>query len=167
MNRLNRLFERVKNSASYNKKAARAALSADLRILIANSGKTHADVAATLKISPPTLSRKLSGSSNLTIDSIGEIARALGMDFDVVFREAEEPRALQPWTRRAADESNEADIKCTVAQLVEDIEYLKTALRQTHRAKCFAPPNLLNFDAIRTQAACNQHNYDPLVLSVA
>lgn len=101
MNRLNKLFERVKNSPDYKRKAARAALTADLRILIANSGKNYKEIAEEIGISPAALSSKLAGNKNLTIDSIVDIASAAGSEFDIVFRPAGRERSRQTWEKAA------------------------------------------------------------------
>lgn len=95
--RLARFFQKAKQDPNYKKKAHQAEISADLRILIAHSGKSFKEVAALAHISPPALSQKLGGDSNLTLDSILAIAQAVGADFDVVFRAENAPRAAQPW----------------------------------------------------------------------
>lgn len=101
MSYLNRLYEQTKNTLAYKRKAARAAVTADLRILIANANKSQKEVAERIGISPAALSAKLSGDKNLTLDSIVDIADAVGAAVDVVFRATESKRAYQPWEAEA------------------------------------------------------------------
>lgn len=104
MSRFNALMERAKQSPDYKRKAARALVTADLRILIANADKTHKDVAEAIGISQAALSAKLSGDKNLTLDSIVDIAAAVGAEVDLVFRPAGSKRALQTWEAAAKAE---------------------------------------------------------------
>lgn len=97
-------MDRAKQSPDYKRKTARALVTADLRILIANAEKTHKDVAETVGISQAALSAKLSGNKNLTLDSIVDIAAAVGAEVDLVFRPAGSKRALQMWEAAAKAE---------------------------------------------------------------
>lgn len=97
MNWLNKLYERTKDSPEYKRKIARAGVTADLRILIANAEMSQKEVAEKIGISPAALSAKLSGEKNLTLDSIVDIADAVGSAVDLVFRPAGTKRALQTW----------------------------------------------------------------------
>lgn len=162
MSRLDKLFAKVRSSDSYKAEAARAALAADLKIMIAQSGHTQADIAAKLKISAPTLCRKLSGSSNLTIDSIGEIARAAGMEFDVVFREAGARCAMQPWTRKVVRQREIEDLGRQVQEAMQAIESVKAAIRQAHRPNSFEPADFFAFAPKARKEASNQASYDQL-----
>lgn len=97
MSRLKDLLNRAKQSPDYNRKMARAAVTADLRILMANAEMSQKEVAEKIGISPAALSAKLSGDKNLTLDSIVDIADAVGSAVDLVFRPAATKRALQTW----------------------------------------------------------------------
>ena len=99
--RLKSFFRKARENPEYRKKARMAAVSADLRILIAEKGLRHQEVAQAIGMSPAGLSRQLSGSANLTLESIGKICDALGKEFDIVFRNADDQRALQAWERRS------------------------------------------------------------------
>lgn len=95
--RLASFFHKAKQDPKYKSKARQAEVSANLRILIAESGKSFKDVAAVIRISQAALSQKLGGETNLTLDSISAIADAVGADFDIVFRKKEAKRACQAW----------------------------------------------------------------------
>lgn len=97
--RLASIFQKAKQSPKYKRKAHQAEVSADLRVLIALSGKNFKEVAAAIGISQAALSKKLGGETNLTLDSISDIAEAVEADFDIVFRPKGAQRALQTWER--------------------------------------------------------------------
>lgn len=97
MSKLKNLLDRAKQSPDYKRKMARAEVTADLRILIANANKSQKEVAERIGITPAALSSKLSGSKNLTLDSIVDIADAVGAAVDLVFRPADSKRAPQMW----------------------------------------------------------------------
>lgn len=95
--RLARFFEQSENRPDYRQKVLQAEVSADLRILIAQSGKNFKEIASAIGISPAALSKKLGGKVNLTLDSIMAIAQAAGADVDIIFRPQGTLRALQHW----------------------------------------------------------------------
>ncbi|MFH1493769.1 MAG: helix-turn-helix transcriptional regulator [Pseudomonadota bacterium] len=99
--RLASFFQRAKQSPKYKSKMRQAEVSADLRLLIAESGKNFKDISTAIGISQAALSKKLGGEANLTLDSISAIAEAVGADFDIVFRHKEATRALQMWESAA------------------------------------------------------------------
>jgi len=102
--RLKNIFRKAKKSPEYRKNARLAAVAADLRILIAEQNEQYQAIAERIGISAAGLSKQLSGTANLTLESIGEICDAIGKDFDVVFRAADVRRALQPWEKQAHEE---------------------------------------------------------------
>lgn len=128
--RLARFFEQSRNRPDYMKKAHQAEIAADLRLLIANSGKSYKEVAQAAGISAPALSKKLGGDSNLTLDSILAIAMAVDADFDVVFRARNAPRAMQPWEA----EAKAGDILELAESMLDRIKVIhaeKEAMKQT------------------------------------
>ena len=130
MSRLNKLFERTRETPEYKRKAARAAVTADLRILIAQAEKSQKDVAEFIGISPAALSAKLSGDKNLTLDSIVDIAAATGAAVDLVFRPAGARRALQMWETRAKADSV-LDRAITILTVVEELHVKQQAMQAT------------------------------------
>lgn len=130
MSRLNKLFERTKESPEYRRKAARAAVTADLRILIAHAEKSQKDVAELIGISPAALSAKLSGEKNLTLDSIVDIAAATGAEVDLVFRPAGSKRAFQMWEAHAKAD-NVLDQAITILTMVEELKVEQQAMQAT------------------------------------
>jgi transcriptional regulator with XRE-family HTH domain len=128
MTRLSKLFEQVKSTPDYKRKAARAAVTADLRILMANAGKSQKEVAEAIGISPAALSAKLSGDKNLTLDSIVDIAGAAGAEIDVVFRAAGTPRTRQMWE----DNAQANDMLDQAAILLGEIEAMHARQQVMH-----------------------------------
>ncbi len=130
MSRLNKLFERTRESPEYRRKAARAAVTADLRILIAHAEKSQKEVAEFIGISPAALSAKLSGEKNLTLDSIVDIAAATGAEVDLVFRPVGTKRALQMWEARAKTDSA-LDRAINILDMVEALHLKQQAMQAT------------------------------------
>jgi len=64
---------------------------------LAESGRSRASLAEALGWKPSRVTKVLSGESNLTLRTVYEVARAIGLDFDVVFRSRNAARATQPW----------------------------------------------------------------------
>jgi len=128
--RLARFFEQSRNRPDYMKKAHQAEIAADLRLLIANSGKSYKEVAQAAGISAPALSKKLGGDSNLTLDSILAIAMAVDADFDVVFRARNAPRAMQPWEIEAKTEDM-LELSEILLNRIKVIHAEKEAMKQT------------------------------------
>jgi len=96
---------------AYRAKRRKAAVAAHLAIVVAKSDWTRAKVAQAANISAAQLSKQLSGSVNLTLDSISKFCDAVGWDFDVVFRPSGQPEAIQPWQQAPIN-------RATVLQLV-------------------------------------------------
>lgn len=67
---------------------------------LAESGKSKADLARDLQWKPSRVSRVFSGEGNLTLRTLFKVTTALSLDFDVVLRKKQQPRAAQPWERR-------------------------------------------------------------------
>ncbi len=123
--RLANFFQKAKESPKYKSKMRQAEVSADLRLLIAESGKKYKDVATVIGITPAALSKKLGGETNLTLDSISAIAEAVGADYDILFRPKDAKRALQMWDRAA-----EADgILEKAGSLLEEILAMHTKVQ--------------------------------------
>ena len=84
---------------------AKVAVAADLAVQVAESGISRSDLAKKLGWTRARVSQVLSGQGNLTIETIHAVAKAAGASFDVVFRKPESARALQPWQKRQALQS--------------------------------------------------------------
>lgn len=56
-----------------------------MREALKESGLTQKEVGSKLKVGEPTVSKYLSGNQNLTIETLGEIANALGFKVKVTF----------------------------------------------------------------------------------
>lgn len=94
----NRLAK-ARSEPAFRAKQRRELVAAHLGAAIAGLGYSRTKVAQKAKMKPAQLSRQLSGSANLTLDTIGRICDAVGLDFDVVYRLAGHERARQPWER--------------------------------------------------------------------
>lgn len=88
LDRIKELGSSIKRSDQIKTKVA-----ADLSVLIARAGLKRKDIAQRLQTSDANLSIRLSGTQNLTIESISSISEAAGFDFDIVFRTPDMPRA--------------------------------------------------------------------------
>lgn len=130
MSRLNKLFEQTKETPEYKRKAARAAVTADLRVLIANANKSQKEVAEHIGITPAALSAKLSGTKNLTLDSIVDIADAVGAAVDLVFRPAGSKRVPQMWEARA-ETDRVLDRATALLKEVEELHAKQQAMQET------------------------------------
>lgn len=80
----------------------KVSVAADLTILVAESGISRSDLAKKLGWSRARVSQVLSGESNLTIETIYAVAKAVGVAFDVVFRKPASARATQMWEQAIA-----------------------------------------------------------------
>lgn len=85
------------DSAAHRAAQRRTKVAADLGVLLAVTGLKRKDVAARLDISDAALSIRLNGTSNMTLESIGSICDAAGVEFDVVFRRKDDERARHFW----------------------------------------------------------------------
>lgn len=94
----NRLAK-ARTEPSFRVKQRRELVAAHLGAAIAGLGFSRIKVAQKAKMKPAQLSRQLSGSVNLTIDTVGRICDAVGLDFDVIYRLTTHDRARQPWER--------------------------------------------------------------------
>ncbi|WP_041257705.1 helix-turn-helix domain-containing protein [Fibrella aestuarina] len=56
-----------------------------LREALKDSGLTQKEVGSKLNVGEPTVSKYLSGNQNLTLETIDEIAKALGLKVKVTF----------------------------------------------------------------------------------
>ena len=74
-------------------------ISVALTSLLMNERVSKAELARRLGWKPSRVSKVLSGSANLTLRTIFDIAQAVGYDFDVVARKKGERQAIQPWQR--------------------------------------------------------------------
>lgn len=75
-------------------------LSVDLIQAVAEKGISQKQLAEKLGWSASRVSRVLHGGSNVTIRTLCEIASALGVEFDVIFRDKEMPKAPHFWQVR-------------------------------------------------------------------
>lgn len=76
-------------------KAQRVAV--DLARATAELGLSQAQLAEKLNWSPSRVSRVLHGSMNITLRTLQEFATALNLEFDIIYRQACNVRAAQPW----------------------------------------------------------------------
>lgn len=76
---------------------AKVSVAADLTILVAQSGISRSELARKLGWSRARVSQVLSGTGNLTIETIHAVAQAAGFAFDVAFRKPEATRARNVW----------------------------------------------------------------------
>ncbi len=93
-------FDRVKTLRSDLRSRTaerRQRVASDLAILISKAGLKRKDVAKRLDITEAALSIRLNGTTNLTLDSIGSICDAAGVEFDIHFRRPEDAPALSYW----------------------------------------------------------------------
>jgi transcriptional regulator with XRE-family HTH domain len=81
-------------------------------------------------ISPAALSKKLGGETNLTLDSISNIADVVGATFDVVFRPKNAPRAKQTWESAGSP-------KCGAGQASGIVEEVRTFGHTNQSVKSF------------------------------
>lgn len=61
-----------------------------LAAAVEKAGLTRAELSKKLKWKPSRVTKVLTGGSNLTLKTIFEICRAIGLEFDVVLRNADE-----------------------------------------------------------------------------
>jgi transcriptional regulator with XRE-family HTH domain len=94
------LFQAVsKQGSGDNAELVKAAVAADLNVLVHRAGLKRSDIAQRLGWTRARVSQVLSGEGNLTIETIQAVARAAGYAFDVVFRERRARRVRQSWER--------------------------------------------------------------------
>lgn len=72
-------------------------LAANLAALMHYGSLTRKSLATKLNWKPSRISHVLSGRANPTFLTIFEYCRAIGFDFDIVFRRPEQQRSPQPW----------------------------------------------------------------------
>ncbi|WP_158218895.1 helix-turn-helix domain-containing protein [Roseateles aquatilis] len=87
------------DSDEFQNELARVAVAADLNVLLSESDLSRSELAARMGWTRARVTQVLSGEANLTIDTVAAVARALGHSFDLVFRERNAPRMVQPWER--------------------------------------------------------------------
>jgi transcriptional regulator with XRE-family HTH domain len=69
----------------------------DLARATAELGFTQAQLAERLNWSPSRVSRILHGATNITLRTLHELASALDLDFDIIYRKTNCARFPQPW----------------------------------------------------------------------
>lgn len=72
-------------------------VAASLVMLLAHNDTSRSKVAEITGIKKSQVTRILSGLENLTLRTIHEVCKAVGYEFDVVFREKSQAKPLQPW----------------------------------------------------------------------
>ncbi len=77
----------------------RTAVAADLQGVMASCGLNQSQLAGRLGWSRARVSQVFSGDENLTLDTIGHVAKACGQSFDVVFRDEQARRIAQRWEK--------------------------------------------------------------------
>lgn len=69
----------------------------DLASLVSFADVSRTGLAETLGYEKSRITRILSGMENLTLRSIHDVCKAVGYEFDVIFRKKIESKHLQPW----------------------------------------------------------------------
>jgi transcriptional regulator with XRE-family HTH domain len=104
------LFAAIQSeSQDFQNELARVAVAADLNVLLGKAAVSRSELATRLGWTRPRITQVLSGEGNLTIDTVSAVARALGYSFDLVFRETNERRAVQPWEHGVRLELSDSD----------------------------------------------------------
>ncbi len=90
-NDLQTALERLRESETYDKEAVRDEISEQIHLVMTREGVKPAELARRLGKSRAYITKILQGNANFTIDSLVQIARALGYRYAPVFlpREAE------------------------------------------------------------------------------
>lgn len=90
-NDLQTALERLRESEAYDKEAVRDEISEQIHLVMTREGVKPAELARRLGKSRAYITKILQGNANFTIDSLVQIARALGYRYAPVFlpREAE------------------------------------------------------------------------------
>lgn len=70
----------------------------NLAALMAFEGKTRSEMAQLLNVSKANITRLLN-KTNIETKSIFSFAKALGYDFEIVFKKQDKPACGQPWNR--------------------------------------------------------------------
>lgn len=117
----------------------------DLARAAGELGFSQADIARKLGWSPARVSRVFHGSANLTLKTLHEVANALNLEFDVIYRGVGQVRSPQPWEQvvmleNAADVCKKIEDLHAVAQdnLSESEAILGTARMLSRRIWSFA-----------------------------
>lgn len=74
-------------------------LAVDLVNALIHSGKTQAELAEELGWKPSRVSKLFHGSSNMTIKTLFVLLDSLDLEFDVVFKQPNNEKPLQPWQK--------------------------------------------------------------------
>lgn len=90
--RFTNYLRKKRENPEFRKREKIAEVAADLRIQIGDSGITQHQLAEKLDISDQALSKKLSGSANLTLGTLFDLLDAMGKDFDLAIRDKGEHR---------------------------------------------------------------------------
>ncbi|GAB3445395.1 helix-turn-helix transcriptional regulator [Massilia solisilvae] len=69
----------------------------DLAQAAAEMGISQKELAERMKWSTARVSKVLHGSTNLTLRTLVQLAAALNLDFDIIYRNQKDCRAPQPW----------------------------------------------------------------------
>lgn len=120
--------------------AKKIEVGSDLASLVVHAGTKRADVARALSKPESRLSKVLSGDENLTLKTIFDLCRAIGYDFQVVFRPIEGKQHIpQPWTEdqlrqdiyhwheQASDNLNKANQMFEVAKTANQVAFRRAA----------------------------------------
>ncbi|WP_156466771.1 helix-turn-helix transcriptional regulator [Methylibium sp. Root1272] len=133
---------------AYRARRRKAAVAANLALMIAQSDKTRTAVSSAAGMKLAQLSRQLSGEVNLTLDTVGRICDAVGWDFDVLFRPVDQTEASQPWQRSPIN-------RATVLELVRSRRN-SVGEAERHKLVCEQDESLAadrNSDDLRLAAA--------------
>jgi transcriptional regulator with XRE-family HTH domain len=105
----------------------KSTVAAELAALAVYTEMSRSDISAKLGWAKSRVSKFLSGDANLTLAKISEYTVGLGYDFDIIFRDRNSARALQPWNQQNVvnehvrnDNVIEIQVQ-TAAEVVRDI----------------------------------------------
>jgi len=73
----------------------------DIVRAISELGLTQSQLAEKLGWKPSRVSRVLHSAPNVTLRTLHDVATAIGLEFDVIYRRTHQLRAHQPWERQA------------------------------------------------------------------
>jgi transcriptional regulator with XRE-family HTH domain len=85
--RFTNYLRKKRENPEFRKREKIAEVAAELRIQISSCGLNQHQLAEKLRMSDQALSKKLSGTANLTIGAMFDLFEAMGKDFELVARD--------------------------------------------------------------------------------
>lgn len=120
----------------------------DLAALVAYVEETRSGLADRLSWKDSRVTKVLSGTENLTLKTVFELARALGYDFQIVLKAIGQHRIPQPWEHQACV----YEIRNHLSEAKAMLETAKAINRQSFRF----PRVTHNFFQVSTRIAANE-----------